>query len=108
MTAHAAAFQPRQLVMAVRFLPPSQSHVEAIVDILGARDVFEIGDQGFFEHECADEQLAIVVKPLQPGGDPTEFSVLVQAPRIIFNEVEEPATTPEVSTDPLFPGHQDA
>ena len=39
-----ATFQPRQFIIAIRFLSPPQSHIEAIVDIFGARNVLEIGD----------------------------------------------------------------
>jgi hypothetical protein len=59
----------------VRLLSPSQSHIEAVVDIPGARSPFEIGDQGFVKDERAYKQLAIVVQPLQVNGDPPEFFV---------------------------------
>src|SRR5208282_3774493 len=86
-----AAFQPRQFIIAIRFLSPSQSHVEAAVDITGARSVFEVGDQGFVKDERAYKQLAIVVQPLQVSGDPTEFLVLFWSLRIVFNEANKPA-----------------
>src|SRR6516162_6880645 len=49
------ALQPPQLIVAVRFLSPSQSHIEAIVDIPGARSAFEIGDQGDVKDKRADK-----------------------------------------------------
>src|SRR5215467_6477596 len=81
-----AALEARQFVIAVRFLAPSQSHVKAVVDIRGARSVFEIGDQGFVKDKRTYKQLAIVVQPLQVSSDPTEFLVLFWSSRIVFNE----------------------
>ena len=54
-----AALQACQFIVAVRFLSPSQAHVETVVDVLGARNAFEIGDQRFLKDEGAYEQLAM-------------------------------------------------
>jgi hypothetical protein len=86
-----ATLQPRQFIIAVRFLSPSQSHVEAVVNIPGARSVFEIGDQGFVKDEGAYKQLPIVVQPLQVSGDPAEFLVLLWSSWVVFNEANKPA-----------------
>src|SRR5215813_9049009 len=78
-------------MVTVRLLSPAQSHIEAAVDIPGAGSVFEIGDQGFVKDERASKQLAIVVKPLQVSGDPTEFLIFFWSSWIVFNEANKPA-----------------
>src|SRR6516165_4927364 len=85
-----AGLKPRQFIMAARFLSPSQSHVEAAVDIPGARRVFEIGNQGFVKDQRAYKQLTIIVQPLQVSGDPAEFLVLVWSSWIVFDKANKP------------------
>src|SRR5215813_4814226 len=86
-----AALQARQFVIAVPFLSPSQSHVEAVVDIRGARSVFEISNQGFVKDKRTYKQLTIVIQPLQVSSDPTEFLVFFWSSWIVFNEANKPA-----------------
>src|SRR6516165_5685150 len=86
-----AAFQACQFIVAVRFLSPSQAHVETVVDVLGARNAFEIGDQRLLKDKRTYKQLTMVVQPLQVGGDPAEFFVLLWSSRIVFNKADKPA-----------------
>src|SRR5262249_47974120 len=64
---------------------------EAVVDVLGARNAFEIGNQGLVKDERAYKQPTIVVQPLQVSGDSTEFVVLFWSSWIVFNEANKPA-----------------
>src|SRR5262245_35598100 len=56
-----------------------------------AQNAFEIGDQGFLIDERANKQLAMVVKPLQAGGDPAEFVVLFWSSRVVFHKANKSA-----------------